>query len=60
MPNGAKLVTKEEKQNLDEWYVHNALLGLRIAMMTIKEVVYPLRKFWLTQNRCKGRMSAYA
>jgi hypothetical protein len=36
--NGAKLVTKEEKQRLDEWYVRNASLwlDLRIAMMTIK------------------------
>src|SRR5437016_949623 len=35
--NGAKLVTKEEKQKLDEWYVHNASLWLdfRIAIMTI-------------------------
>jgi lipopolysaccharide/colanic/teichoic acid biosynthesis glycosyltransferase len=35
--NGAKLVTKEEKQKLDEWYVHNASLwlDLRIATMTI-------------------------
>src|SRR5258708_12314762 len=36
--NGAKLVTKEEKQKLDEWYVHNASLwlDLRVAMMTTK------------------------
>jgi len=36
--NGAKLVTKDEKQKLDEWYVHNASLwlDLRVAMMTIK------------------------
>jgi lipopolysaccharide/colanic/teichoic acid biosynthesis glycosyltransferase len=36
--NGAKLVTKAEKQKLDEWYVRNASLwlDLRIAMMTIK------------------------
>jgi lipopolysaccharide/colanic/teichoic acid biosynthesis glycosyltransferase len=35
--NGAKLVTKEEKQKLDEWYVHNASLwlDLRIVIMTI-------------------------
>src|SRR2546429_2017871 len=35
--NGAKLITKEEKQKLDEWYVHNASLwlDLRIATMTI-------------------------
>jgi hypothetical protein len=36
--NGAKLVTKEEKEKLDEWYVRNASLwlDLRIAMTTIK------------------------
>jgi lipopolysaccharide/colanic/teichoic acid biosynthesis glycosyltransferase len=36
--NGAKLVTKDEKQKLDEWYVRNASLwlDLQIAMMTIK------------------------
>jgi len=36
--NGAKLVTKGEKEKLDEWYVRNASLwlDLRIAMMTIK------------------------
>jgi lipopolysaccharide/colanic/teichoic acid biosynthesis glycosyltransferase len=35
--NGAKLVTKDEKEKLDEWYVRNASLwlDLRIAMMTI-------------------------
>jgi lipopolysaccharide/colanic/teichoic acid biosynthesis glycosyltransferase len=39
--NGAKLVTKEEKEKLDEWYVRNASLrlDLRIAMMTIKLVL---------------------
>jgi lipopolysaccharide/colanic/teichoic acid biosynthesis glycosyltransferase len=36
--NGAKLVTKEKKEKLDEWYVRNSSLwlDLRIAMMTIK------------------------
>jgi lipopolysaccharide/colanic/teichoic acid biosynthesis glycosyltransferase len=36
--NGAKLVTKEQKEQLDEWYVRNAslLLDLWIMMMTIK------------------------
>jgi hypothetical protein len=36
--NGAKLVTKEEKETLDEWYVRNASLwlDLRIAMTTIQ------------------------
>jgi lipopolysaccharide/colanic/teichoic acid biosynthesis glycosyltransferase len=35
--NGAKLVTKEEKERLDEWYVRNASLGsdLRIVMLTL-------------------------
>jgi lipopolysaccharide/colanic/teichoic acid biosynthesis glycosyltransferase len=39
--NGAKLVTKEEKEKLDEWYVRNASLwlDLRILMMTIKVVM---------------------
>ena len=34
--NGGKLVSKEEKQKLDEWYVRNAsfALDLRIALMT--------------------------
>src|SRR3984893_14659905 len=35
--NGGKLVSKEEKQRLDEWYVRNAslFLDLRIALMTV-------------------------
>jgi len=35
--HGAKLVTKEEKEKLDEWYVKNASVGadLRIVVMTI-------------------------
>jgi len=35
--NGGKLVTKEDKEKLDEWYVRNASLwvDLRIMMMTI-------------------------
>jgi lipopolysaccharide/colanic/teichoic acid biosynthesis glycosyltransferase len=35
--NGGKLVSKEEKQKLDEWYVRNAslFLDLRIALMTV-------------------------
>src|SRR5262249_56331501 len=39
--NGAKLVTKEEKEKLDEWYIRNASLwlDLRIAMITIKLVL---------------------
>ena len=39
--NGAKLVTKEEKEKLDEWYVRNASLwvDLQIALMTIKVIL---------------------
>jgi lipopolysaccharide/colanic/teichoic acid biosynthesis glycosyltransferase len=39
--NGAKLVTKEDKEKMDEWYVRNASLGLdlRIIMMTIKVIL---------------------
>ena len=36
--NGAKLVTVEEKQKFDEWYVHNASLSLdlKIALTTLR------------------------
>src|SRR6516164_5897162 len=39
--NGAKLVTKEQKEQLDDWYVRNAslLLDFWIIMMTIKLVL---------------------
>jgi lipopolysaccharide/colanic/teichoic acid biosynthesis glycosyltransferase len=39
--NGAKLVTKEEKEKLDEWYVRNASLwvDLQIIVMTIKVIL---------------------
>jgi hypothetical protein len=39
--NGAKLVTKEEKQKLDEWYVRNASLwvDLQIIIMTITVIL---------------------
>jgi lipopolysaccharide/colanic/teichoic acid biosynthesis glycosyltransferase len=35
--NGAKLVTKEQKEQLDEWYVRNASPGvdLRITLVTL-------------------------
>jgi len=35
--NGAKLVSKEEKEKLDEWYIRNAsvLVDTRIALMTL-------------------------
>jgi lipopolysaccharide/colanic/teichoic acid biosynthesis glycosyltransferase len=36
--NGAKLVTKDEKEKFDEWYVRNASLwfDLKIVLMTLK------------------------
>jgi lipopolysaccharide/colanic/teichoic acid biosynthesis glycosyltransferase len=36
--NGGKLVSREEKEKLDEWYVRNASLSLdfRISIMTLK------------------------
>ena len=39
--NGAKLVTKDEKERLDEWYVRNASLSmdLRIIMKTLGVVL---------------------
>jgi lipopolysaccharide/colanic/teichoic acid biosynthesis glycosyltransferase len=39
--NGAKLVTKEEKEKLDEWYVRNASLwvDLQIIIMTITVIL---------------------
>jgi len=39
--NGAKLVTKEQKEQLDDWYVRNAslLLDFWIIVMTIKLVL---------------------
>jgi lipopolysaccharide/colanic/teichoic acid biosynthesis glycosyltransferase len=39
--NGAKLVTREEKEKLDEWYVRNASwwVDLRIIVMTIKVIL---------------------
>ena len=39
--HGAKLVTKEEKEKMDEWYIRNASLGLdlRIIMMTAKVIL---------------------
>jgi lipopolysaccharide/colanic/teichoic acid biosynthesis glycosyltransferase len=39
--NGGKLLTKEEKETLDEWYIRNQSfwLDLRIAMMTIQMLV---------------------
>ena len=39
--SGAKLVTKEDKEKLDEWYVRTASLwvDLKIALMTIKVIV---------------------
>jgi lipopolysaccharide/colanic/teichoic acid biosynthesis glycosyltransferase len=39
--NGGKLVSKEDKDKLDEWYIRNASLGteVRIAVMTIKVIL---------------------
>ena len=39
--NGAKLVAKEEKEKMDEWYVRNASLwvDLQIVIMTIKVIL---------------------
>jgi lipopolysaccharide/colanic/teichoic acid biosynthesis glycosyltransferase len=39
--NGGKLVTKEEKDKLDEWYIHNASLSfdLKILIATLKLVL---------------------
>jgi lipopolysaccharide/colanic/teichoic acid biosynthesis glycosyltransferase len=39
--NGGKLISKEEKEKLDEWYVRNASLGvdIRIALMTFKTLL---------------------
>jgi lipopolysaccharide/colanic/teichoic acid biosynthesis glycosyltransferase len=38
--NGGKLVTREQKEKLDEWYIRNASLwvDLRIALLTLKLV----------------------
>ena len=39
--NGGKLVTKEQKEKLDQWYVQNAspLLDTQITIMTIKMIL---------------------
>jgi len=39
--NGGKVISKEEKERFDEWYIHNASLWLdfRIVMMTLKIVL---------------------
>jgi hypothetical protein len=39
--NGGKLVTKEEKEKLDEWYIRNASpwVDLQIVMMTLKLIL---------------------
>lgn len=36
--NGGKLITKDEKEKLDQWYIENAsfLVDLRIVFMTVK------------------------
>jgi lipopolysaccharide/colanic/teichoic acid biosynthesis glycosyltransferase len=44
--NGAKLVGKEDKEKLDEWYIRNASFGLevRIIMMTLKLMLQSYHK----------------
>jgi hypothetical protein len=39
--NGAKLVTREDKEKLDEWYIRNASLRLelQILIMSLKVVL---------------------
>jgi lipopolysaccharide/colanic/teichoic acid biosynthesis glycosyltransferase len=46
--NGGKLVSKEEKQELDEWYIQNVSLwvDMRIMLMTVKVIL-------------KGRISSH-
>jgi lipopolysaccharide/colanic/teichoic acid biosynthesis glycosyltransferase len=44
--SGGKLISKEEKQRLDEWYIRNAALWLdfQIAIMTLKIVLMRRRQ----------------
>jgi len=61
--NGAKLVTKEEKEKLDEWYIRNASLwlDLRIIMMTIKVVLrgrISSQEILADTKQCKARIGA--
>ena len=58
--NGAKLVTKEEKQKLDEWYVRNASLwvDLQIIKMTFKVIVkgrVSSEEIWADTNQVRSR-----
>ena len=63
--NGAKLVTKDEKEKLDEWYVRNASLcdGLADhhddARGGAEGPCVHARNAWLIPSRCKARMSAW-
>ena len=61
--NGAKLVTKEEKEKLDKWYIRNASLwlDLRIIMMTIKVVLrgrISSQEILADTKQCKARIGA--
>jgi lipopolysaccharide/colanic/teichoic acid biosynthesis glycosyltransferase len=44
--NGAKLVAKEDKEKLDEWYIQNASPGVevRIILMTLKMMLQSYQK----------------
>jgi lipopolysaccharide/colanic/teichoic acid biosynthesis glycosyltransferase len=39
--NGAKLVSKEDKEKLDEWYIRNASLAtdVKIILLTLKVIM---------------------
>jgi hypothetical protein len=63
--NGAKLVTKEEKETLDEWYERNASLwvNLQIALMTIKVILkgrVSSQEILADTDQVRTRISAYS
>jgi lipopolysaccharide/colanic/teichoic acid biosynthesis glycosyltransferase len=45
--HGGKLITPEEKNALDEWYIRNASLALdaRIVLLTLRAVLFGERRF---------------
>jgi lipopolysaccharide/colanic/teichoic acid biosynthesis glycosyltransferase len=47
--NGGKLVSKEEKEKLDEWYIRNASLAtdMRIIFMTLKMI---MKSYWSSEE----------
>jgi lipopolysaccharide/colanic/teichoic acid biosynthesis glycosyltransferase len=56
--NGAKLLTPEEKDELDEWYIRNASLwlDLRILVMTLEFVLKgPCRPDSVVDNASEAR-----